>query len=158
MSEFSMTWKCCGLVLAIGLGCAILVGCGGDGTTRAPVTGTVTYNSQPVNGGSITFTPLRTGAEGEAPARPAAADVQSNGTFTAGTDKPGDGVSIGKHRISYSAPTIPWEAPEWDGTGEPPAAPKSEYEGLVPSVTEVEVKSGGNDLKVELVQPMAAPQ
>jgi hypothetical protein len=155
MSEIS-TWKLPAYVLAASALCVAFSGCG-DGTKRATVTGTVTYNSQPVTGGSITFNPVVTGAEGEAPARSAVGEIQSNGTFNAGTEKPGDGVSIGKHRISYSAPAVEWVAPEWDGQGEPPQAPKSEFEGLVPKEGVVEVGAGSNELKIELVQPSAPP-
>lgn len=143
-------WKGLGLSLAVVAG-ASLTGCSGDGTSKASVTGSVTYNSQAVKGGFVTLTPIA-GAPDETPMRPAAGAVKPDGTFVLGTESEDDGASIGKHRVSYSPPDIEWEAPEWDGTGEPPQKPKSEYEGLIPSVVEVEVPAGGTTLKIELVQ------
>lgn len=148
-------WKAGGLSLALIVGC-VLTGCGGDGTSKASVSGTVTYNSQPVKGGSITLTPIA-GAPDDTPMRPAAGIVNADGTFVLGTDTTDDGASIGKHRVSYSPPSSDWDPPEWDGSGEPPQAPKSEYDGLIPSKPETEVVAGKNNLAVELVQAPPPP-
>lgn len=142
-------------ILGLGMGCcvgaALLVGCGGSGNL-APVTGTVTHNGSPVTGGELTFTPVQTG-EGASTARPASATIQPDGTFAAMTEKAGDGASVGKHLISYSAPSDSADRPEWDGSGSPPEVAKSPFLGLVPAVPQVDVAAGKNELKIELVSP-----
>jgi hypothetical protein len=71
-------------------------GCGA-GTGAAPaliaVKGRVTYNGQPVTKGRIKFQPDGYG-------RNAHGDLQPDGTFVLATDKEGDGVIAGHHRIS----------------------------------------------------------
>lgn len=148
-------WKGFGLSLTL-VACAALTGCG-DGTTKSTVTGTVTYNSQPVKGGSVTLTPIAAGEDGPL-MRPASGNVNPDGTFVLGTETTDDGASIGKHRVSYSPPDDSGERPEWDGTGEPPKVQPSEYAGLVPKVLEFEVKSGENVLPIELVPAPPPPE
>ena len=126
-----------------------VVGCGG--AAKAKVTGKVTYQGQPVSGGSITLAPQTT-LDPEAPARPAAGEVKPDGTFVLGTDKATDGAAIGRHKVNYSVPVA---VIEWDGYGQPPAGAYSPYAGLVPSCTEIEVKPGENEVTIELVHPAA---
>lgn len=125
-----------------------LVGCGGG--NLAQVTGKVTANGQPVTEGTLLFSPIAGSTEGEG-AIPATAEIQSDGTFTVSTEKPGDGAAVGKHRISYTPP-IP-EAPDWDGYGKKPEVPKSPFAGFTPTTAEVEIKSGANELTIELAPP-----
>jgi hypothetical protein len=126
-------------------------GCGG--APRSKVTGKVTMNGQPVKGGSLSFAPLATDSKSNA--KPATAEVQEDGTFVVGTDKPDDGAAIGKHQVLYSPPP---STVEWDGYGEPPPGLTSPYEGLIPKQAEIEVKAGDNDLTIELVPNAAFAQ
>lgn len=121
------------------------LGCGSGGNL-APVTGKVTANGQPVTEGTLLFSPIG-GAGGEG-AIPATAEVKPDGTFTAGTDKPGDGAAVGKHRVTYTAPPPP--ASDWDGYGKQPEVKKSPFAGMQVQPAEIEVKSGQNDLPLEL--------
>jgi hypothetical protein len=140
-----MMWQ-----LAIGaVALFALVGCG-SGVEMAKVAGKVTSNGQPVKDGDLTFVPISAPADKENPRRPGIGVIE-NGSFTASTESTGDGLAVGKYNVSFNARNPPWEAPENTGDGPPPMPPQSEYAGLVPQVTEVEIKSGSNDLTVELV-------
>ena len=121
-------------------------GCGYNSGDKGSVNGKVVANGQPVTAGQLTFAP----ASGTAGA-PAIGSIESDGTFTLTTDKPGDGAAIGKHTVTYAAP--PPEDPNWDGYGTPPPMKKSPFDGMVPKEKEVEVKAGSNDITVELVGP-----
>jgi hypothetical protein len=132
-------WIAASLVAA-----AAVVGCGASGGTKSQVTGKVVANGQPVTEGSITFMPV----DGKAGSAPSGGEVQADGTFKMMTENK-EGASIGKHSVSYTPKQV--EVPEWDGYGTQPAAPKSTFAGLVPKETQVEVKSGANDLTIELV-------
>ena len=123
---------------------AILSGCGGSGAAKAPVKGKVTSGGQPVTGGTLTFAPL----EGTVNAVPVVGQIQSDGTFVMSTDRAGDGVAIGKHQVSYSAPDAQVTETE---DGSDPVVKLSPYAGLMVSQSDVEVKSGENDLTIELV-------
>lgn len=149
------------LVCLAGLGIAVgIVGCGSGGHGTAPVKGKVTYDGKPVTGGNLTFAPLGGGTQADV-GKPASGDVQSDGSYTLTTYMQADGAVIGKHRVSYSAPTV--ETPEYkdedfkvaeDGTTIPPEPPPAgPFEGLIPKQTEVEVKAGENQIDVELVKP-----
>jgi hypothetical protein len=113
----------------------------------------VTYQGQPVTGGSVTFSPIA-GQEGSAVGKAAAGNVQSDGTFTLGTYSQTDGAVVGRHRVSYAAPLPELPAGKELQPGE--SMPPSPYDGLVPREAEVEVKSGSNDIQIELVPAPAA--
>ena len=135
--------KSCLAIAAIAAILALTTGCGSGGTSKGPVKGKVTFNGQPVTGGSISLTPA-----GELKATIAGGEVGADGTFVITTEKQGDGAAIGKHTVGYAAP--PMEQPEWDGYGKAPEAKVSPYAGLTPTVTEFEVKAGQNELNIEL--------
>ncbi len=61
----------------------------------------------------------------------------------------------GKYAVTYEAPQIAHDAPEWDGKGEPPVSPQSPYAGLVVKDKDIEAKADGGELTVELVKPGA---
>lgn len=129
----------------------VFVGCGGG---KSSVTGKVTTKGEPVKGGSLTFAPISAASgtgDKAVPARPAVGKVKDDGTFVMGTDKESDGAPPGKYTVLYSPPTVEWNAPDWDGKGTAPQAPKSGYEDLVPKEAEVEVKAGKNEINIELV-------
>lgn len=123
---------------------ATFLGCSQGGPATEPVSGKVIANGQPVTGGSLTFAPITD--EPTAPTQPAVAIVNPDGTF-----KIEEGAVAGKHRLLYSAPSVEWQAPDWDGKGAPPQPPKNPYAGLSPKNAEIEVKPGVNEVVVELV-------
>lgn len=130
--ECRRLWRCAMVVvLALPLG---LLGCGG----RTAVSGNVKSNGKPVDGGSLVFSPV--GGSGKA----ATADVQTDGSFKLGTDKPGDGAVPGRYRVTYTPPQV---EPSTDPKKNPPP-PK--WMGLQPKEEEVDVK-GGTSLEIELV-------
>lgn len=120
-----------------------VIGCGGSNVAKAPVKGKVMANGQAVTGGALTFAPM--GAEN---AVPVVGQIQPDGTFVMSTDQAGDGVAIGKHQVSYSAPDS--EVTETTD-GSDPIVKLSPYAGLVVGQSDVEVKAGENDLTIELV-------
>ncbi len=136
----------CGFMMAL----TIASGCGTGAPPKAQAKGKVTFNGEPVKGGTITFAPFAgSGFQG-------IGKVKDDGTFVMMTEKEGDGAPIGKGILAYAPEAIPWDPPEWDGKGEPPQAPKNQFDGLVPKQTDIEIKAGDNDITVELVP--AGPQ
>ena len=73
-------------------------GCGassGNGAVAAlvPVKGKVTYKGRPLTNGVVRFAP-------EGYGRPATGRLQSDGSYTLGTNKEGDGVVAGAHLVT----------------------------------------------------------
>src|SRR4051794_35506157 len=87
------------MAMIVGLRLRPAIGCGPDDGIgrRYPVSGTVTYKGQPVPLGTVTFTPEST--EG----RPAAGDIEADGSYTATTATTGDGMLPGKYKVSINA-------------------------------------------------------
>ena len=83
--------------LGVVLGLAWVVGCGGSGTPpTVKVTGTVTYNGNPLEGVNVGFIP-----DGEG-GRPASGTTDASGKFTLSTFESGDGAVVGKHLVAIS--------------------------------------------------------
>lgn len=122
------------------------VGCG-SGTSG--VSGKVTMNGQPVTGGSLTFSPISTG--GTDAGKPAAGNVQSDGSYVLGTDSEKDGAAAGRYKVLYSAPAAKYP----DGVEPQPGMQPtySPFQNMIPKTAEVEVKSGSNTIDIELVPP-----
>ena len=107
--------------------------------------GKVVANGQPVAGGSLTFAPV----DGANVAVPVVGQIQTDGTFVMSTDREEDGVAIGKHQVTYSAP----DAQVTETTdGSDPIVKQSPYAGMIVKQTDIEVKAGENDLTIELVR------
>jgi hypothetical protein len=87
-----------GLVAA---GLLWVAGCGDDEGIgqRYRVTGTVTYNGQPLEKGTINFQAITPGGRG------ASGDIQE-GAYRLTTQTPGDGALPGKYRVSIVAKEI----------------------------------------------------
>lgn len=113
-------------------------GCGGS--DKGQVHGKVTFEGQPVTGGSVTFAPLAGSGH------PATGRITPDGSFVLSTDANEDGAMIGRHQVVYSAPSALSETPD-------PSVPASPYAGLVPRTPEVEVQAGKNQVTIELVRP-----
>lgn len=118
---------------------AFVVGCGD--ASRATVSGKVTFDGQPVTGGTLSFAPVGGNA------KPAAATIESDGTYDL-SDL--EGAPIGKNMLHYSAPPRAFAEGYSPKPGDmPPASP---YDGLKPSVAEVEIQGGANSVDVELTK------
>jgi hypothetical protein len=116
------------------------VGCSGK---RAKVTGKLTFHGQPVTGGSLTLVPVPAAGDLE-PGTPAAVAVNSDGTFATP-----DGAVVGRCKVFYSAPSVPFPEGRVQRPSEP--APMSPFVGLVPKEQEIEVTTGDNTLEVEMI-------
>lgn len=138
------------------LGLAIaLPGCAKDPFPTAPARGKVTYQGQPVTGGTVTLRPLSGGAAAGNVGKPASGDVQADGTFVLGTKTASDGAVIGKHEVRYAAPAVAASGELKPGE----SLPASPYDGLEPQQKEAQVTSGQNEINIELVKAgVAAPQ
>ena len=79
--------------------CVAMSGCGGgsDGPPLGRVKGTVTYQGQPLKNATVVFLPNQQGV------RLASGVTDNNGRFELMTDVPGDGVVLGKHRVTITA-------------------------------------------------------
>jgi hypothetical protein len=137
------------------LGCALVAatltlssGCG-DGLSKNQVQGKVTANGQPVTNGTISFNPIN--KEKGKVYLAAIGKINADGTYTLSSAANNDGAIAGKYLVNYAPSYEGWEAPAYDGVGEPPSPPKSPFEGMVPKVQEIEVKSGKNEINIELV-------
>lgn len=86
---------------------ALISGCD-SGPATGRVAGAVTYNSEAVKEGTVTFYPTQGG-------RPATGRIQSDGTYELSTFGDGDGALVGEYRIAVEAKSV---------VGGPPA-PKS---------------------------------
>lgn len=133
--------------LALALAClASFTGCGSETNS---VSGKVTFNGQPVTGGSITFLPAATGGSSSTAGKPAASNVEAGGYAMSPSGDTGGAVT-GRHRVTYSAPVgeIPAGTELKPGQSPPP----SPFQGLKPKEEFVEVKAGANAIDIELVK------
>ena len=138
---FSIAMLCVGSLL--GAGCS-----GSDDPKTAAVRGKVTREGQPVSGGSVMFNPRASADKKGPPGKPAAAEVDADGTFTLTTYAKNDGAVIGKHQVTYTPAPVEIDEKQHKEGSKPPVSP---FAGLVPSNQEVEVKAGSNTIDIELV-------
>jgi hypothetical protein len=117
------------------------VGCG---PSLTPVTGTVKVNGEPINEGSIVFTPMA--AQDSTDARIAIGPVQADGSYTLKSSANQNGAAPGKYKVSYLAPD-----PVHDDKNTAKMI-QSQYAAMIPRTIEVEVKSGPNIIDIELVK------
>jgi hypothetical protein len=75
------------------VGLVLLTGCGDGLPKRVPVSGIVMIDGLPAAAGTIEFAPVSGG-------RTAAGEIGSDGRFTMTTFKPGDGCTIGDHKVT----------------------------------------------------------
>jgi hypothetical protein len=85
-------------------------GCGGSSLTTAEVTGKVTLKGRPVTQGKVLFRPEK--------GPMAAGNLESDGSYTLTTYRPGDGAIVGKCAVAIAAPTYGAPVP-----GAPPDIP-----------------------------------
>jgi hypothetical protein len=108
---------------------------GGCGSRMAKVKGRVTCNGQPFPNASVTFSPIPTSEADRDPGRAAGGGTDGDGRYVLTTQRQGDGIIVGKHRV-----TIGVEYPE------KPYPCKGHGEIVV------EVKPGSNVIDIELSQ------
>jgi hypothetical protein len=113
----------------------------GCGARYHPVHGKVTYeDGTPVTKGIVVFE-----SKGADKALTARGDLQSDGTYRLGTQKPGDGAPAGMYRVLVT-PRI-----------EDPDAPEVTFDrrfaDFNTSGLEFEVKSGDNDFPIQVSRP-----
>jgi hypothetical protein len=125
-------------------------GCADGSLPTGRVSGKVTFDGQPVTSGSITFAPT-SGTVG----KPAIGAVNADGSYTLSTYAAGDGAAIGHHKVIYtpgggseSQEQAPLPEPGQHDEAKPVEVP---FSGLVPKEAEVEVKTGSNEINIELV-------
>jgi hypothetical protein len=142
----------CGLVVV-----TAAIGCGGgsDNPAVAPVSGKVTYNGQPVNGGVVQFTPISSGGKGPV-GKPATGNVGADGTFKLSSYGDGDGAVVGKHKVAYAPPVLPVDEKTHTENSKPVKGP---FDGLMPSKADQEVKAGPNTIDIDLIpDPTPTPR
>ena len=140
----------CGMVIV-----TAAIGCGesSDNHALGKVSGKVTHNGQPVNGGVVQLTPGPTTAAKGRAGKPAAGNVGADGTFKLSTYGTNDGAVVGKHKVIYAPPVIPIDEATHSENSKPVKGP---YDGLVPSKLDAEVKAGSNTIDIELVPDVKA--
>jgi hypothetical protein len=76
-------------------GLAMLACCGGcgKGPELAQVRGTVQYDGKPLKEGKVLFTSVERG-------KPAAGQINQDGTYVLSTMRPGDGATPGKYKVT----------------------------------------------------------
>ena len=83
--------------------CVFSIGCKKGGLQGlVPLSGTVTYNGEPVEGAQITFAP-----DDAANGRSALAKTEADGSYKAMTLIPGDGVMPGSYKVAVRKMTEP---------------------------------------------------
>lgn len=112
------------------------------------VNGKLTYKGQPVSAGSVTFIP-QGGEEQFEAGKPAVAAPDAKGEFQLSTFRKNDGVLVGKHVVRYSAPPPP-QASDPEMFAKLKDAHDKFGKLRLPKDHIVEIKSGQNDVKLEL--------
>lgn len=84
------------------IGCLLLslTGCGDSHPARSPVSGTVTYNDEPLHIGSLVFVPVEGGPSAEG-------KIDEEGNYVLGTFEESDGAITGEYQVMITALTSP---------------------------------------------------
>ena len=136
--------------LAVIAAALLTAGCSGGGL--APVRGQLVYpDGQPAKdlvGCSVVFE--ATGADGKSVG--ATGEVDAEGRFELTTNKPGDGAPVGMNKVALN--------PRWRGQSErpDPLPVLDKYANASTSGLTVDVKSGGNDVKITVEPKPAKPR
>jgi hypothetical protein len=113
----------------------------GCGKGHKPVRGIVIFeDGQPLTKGIVVFESMQSN-------RPITArgEIQPDGSYQLGTDRPEDGVPSGKYRVLITPIVENPDAPE-------PLAFDKRYTGFQSSGLEFEVKSGTNEYPIKLAR------
>ena len=135
--ETNVPSSACRRLIAVGLGAALLVGCGGDSLGRRAISGTVTFDGAPLAEGNIGFQPIEGG-------------ITSGGTSIAAGKYAltrDSGLPVGKYRVTVNAakPGTGGTPPEGAMPGDPLPVPVEMIppEWNVNSQQTIEVKESG---------------
>ncbi len=113
-----------------------------------PVAGVLKYQGKPLEGYHITFQPVEKDRQG------AGGDTDASGAFKMGTNKPGDGAAVGKHRVGVtfnSQVTEGEPGKETFKTLTPKVKLPTKFEDPSTSGVEVDIPAAGNTaLEIEL--------
>ncbi len=116
----------------------ICVGCGGR-YPLAPVSGTVTVDGNPLPDATVTFSPIDAGAE--APASFGRTDQAGKFNLTLVSDD-SRGALVGKHKVVV--------AKNFESSSDVATSQERAAANLPPHDVTIEVKSGSNDVAIEL--------
>jgi hypothetical protein len=120
-SIFYLSMRNISLLVAIFTAIALIAGCG-DGRLRTiVVTGTVTFDGEPLEGASVTFTPQSEG-------HPAFGITNANGRYTLQTilGNPDAGTTPGDYEVAITKlEVLPPRTEEEEALGLPPPRPRS---------------------------------
>ncbi len=122
-------------------GVALCLGCSGPSLPAvAPVTGTVTWQGQPVADAEVLFMPKGS--------RPANGTTDSQGHYKLSTFGQGDGAVIGQHAVTVTKRVAISDAPYSPERSEIP----EQYSGLTTSDLKADVTAAGpNEFNFDLV-------
>ncbi len=133
------------LLMAVMLGTIVAGGCGGGSDlSLAPVYGTVTYQGKPLSHGEVVFTPIE-GTVGPQ----AVGHIQSNGAFRVQTANQ-SGAIVGQHRITVHCREEGTEEQRRDMNFIPKSLIPAKYSNANTSDLRHEVRSGDNEVPIEL--------
>lgn len=114
------------------------VGCGQNLPSTAPVSGRVTYQGKPVVKGNIMFRPEH--------GRAAGGVIGPDGRYTLTTFDPGDGATLGPHRVTIDA----WQASGDQITASIHWLVPEKYSRPATSPLTADVKEGENTIDFDL--------
>jgi hypothetical protein len=121
------------ILATLSLACALpLIGCGEDDGIgqRFPVSGTVTYNGEPLKTGMVNFYP-----EDTTTGRPASGPIQEDGTYQLTTQRPNDGAMGGKYKVAITAFDVDeskMASPAQGGTADQAVVAQAKRTNLIP--------------------------
>lgn len=116
--------------------CLLLLGCGGGGVDMGQVAGRVTLEGKPVPGLIVVFHPQARNDGVNAATRQAMGETDAEGQYRLGTNAPGDGAAVGKHRVELL-----------------PADRESRLPGILAADFVADVQPGSNAIDLQL-QPV----
>jgi hypothetical protein len=128
--------RLCLILLLAGSGCS-------DGRPqRVPISGVVLIDGKPLKHGVVQFAPVG--------ARPSTGFLNAEGRFSLSSYQPGDGATLGKHKVRVdAAESIGEDTRKWH-------APKR-YASVNTSGLEVQIDGPRDDVKIELTWDGKAP-
>lgn len=137
---------CCAFAAVVAV---LAAGCGGSGL--APVRGQLVYpDGQPAKelvGCSVVFE----ASNSDGKAFGATGEVDAEGRFELTTNKPGDGAPVGVNKVALN--------PRWRGSERADPLPVlDKYASTATSGLTVEVKPGGNDVKLTVEPKPTKPR
>jgi len=121
----------------------LLCGCGkrDDRKPVVKIKGKVTFRSQPVDQGTITFIPLEGGKN-------ATSAIQEGGIFSLSTYDKDDGAIVGKHKVVVKVNAV---GPDGKAVSKNARIP-AKYESAETTPVQVEIKESKDNLEVSLDQ------